>query len=154
VRTSVRDGPRLRAAVAKTRRARWVELPADLFAAVVERLPAREDRDATMPLFAGVTADRLRMAIGRACRDGAVPHFSPHALRHRRISLMHRQGRSWAEIGEQVGQRSRIVTADRYSHALLDYTEVDRPKLLERVRTVPPPVLSPDDKTPSFAGAF
>jgi hypothetical protein len=67
---------------------------------------------------------------------------------------MHRQGRSWAEIGEQVGQRSRIVTADRYSHALLDYTEVDRPKLLERVRTVPPPVLSPDDKTPSFAGAF
>lgn len=35
-------------------------------------------------------------------------------------------GRSWAEIGEQVGRRSRIVTADRYSHALIDYREVDR----------------------------
>jgi integrase len=66
-----------------------------------------------MALVAGVTADRLRMAIGRACRDAGVPHFSPHALRHRRISLLHQQGSSWAEIGEQVGQRSKIVTADR-----------------------------------------
>jgi hypothetical protein len=50
---------------------------------------------------------------------------------------MHRQGRSWAEIGDLVGQRSRIVTADRYSHALVDYNEIDREKLLERVRMVP-----------------
>jgi len=31
----------VRAAISKTRRARWVELPADLFEALVERLPAR-----------------------------------------------------------------------------------------------------------------
>src|SRR5512133_2573503 len=129
-----------RAALSKTRRARWVELPDDLFQVIVERLPAREDRDPTAPLFDGVTAERLRMAIGRACRDAGVPHFSPHALRHRRISLLHKQGRSWAEIGEAVGQRSRIVTADRYSHALLEYKEVDRAKLLGRVRTALPPV--------------
>lgn len=85
----------VRAAVSKTRRARWVRLPDDLFEAVVGRLPAREDRDPSAPLFSGVTADRLRMAIQRACRDAGVPHFSPHALRHRRISLMHRQGSSW-----------------------------------------------------------
>jgi hypothetical protein len=42
-------------------------------------------------------------------------------------------GRSCAGIGERVGQRSRIVTADRYTHALLDYGEVDRAKLLTRV---------------------
>jgi integrase len=115
-----------------------VELPDDLFQVIVERLPAREDRDPTAPLFDGVTAERLRMAIGRACRDAGVPHFSPHALRNRRISLLHKQGRSWAEIGEAVGQRSRIVTADRYSHALLEYKEVDRAKLLGRVRTALP----------------
>jgi integrase len=63
----------------------------------------------------------------------ACPYFSPHALRHRRISLLHRQGHSWAEIGDAVGQRSRIVTADRYTHALVDYREVDREKLVARV---------------------
>jgi integrase len=144
----------VRAAISKTRRARWVTLPDDLFDVVVGRLPAREDRDAAAPLFAGVTADRLRMAIGRACRDAAVPRFSPHALRHRRISLLHRQGRSWAEIGETVGQRSKIVTADRYTHALIDYREIDRAKLLERVRAVPTPVPTAHPATGSFAGTF
>lgn len=38
------------------------------------------------------TADRLRTAIGRACKAAGVPVFSPHDLRHRRISLLHRQG--------------------------------------------------------------
>jgi len=144
----------VRKAVSKTRRPRWVELPADLFAAVVDRLPAREDRQSEAPLFTGVTADRLRMAIGRACRDAGVPHFSPHALRHRRISLLHRDGRSWAEIGELVGQRSRLVTADTYTHAMFDYREVDRAKLLAGARTVESPVRSSVTENASFAGAF
>jgi integrase len=120
----------VRAAVAKTRKARWIELPDDLFFATVERLSPREDRDPDGHLFPGVTADRLRVAIGRACKAAGVPRFGPHALRHRRISLMHRQGFSWAEIGDRVGQRSRIVTADRYTHALVDYREIDRAALL------------------------
>ena len=41
-----------------------------------------------------------------------VPTFLPHDLRHRRISLLHRQGRSWAEIGAFVAQRSALVTSD------------------------------------------
>jgi integrase len=144
----------VRGAVSKTRRPRWIELPPDLYAAVVARLPAREDREPAAPLFAGLTADRLRMAIGRACRDAGVPRFSPHALRHRRISLLHRQGRSWAEIGDLVGQRSRIVTADRYTHALVDYREVDRAKLLARARVVPPSVPTPALQNAVGAGAF
>ena len=144
----------VRAAVAKTRRPRWVELPPDIFEVLLERLPAREDRDPTAPLFAGATADRLRMAIGRACRDAGVPRFSPHALRHRRISLLHRQGVSWAEVGERVGQRSRIVTADRYTHALVDYRELDRANLLVRVRAVQSPVQTSAAEKVAFAGAF
>jgi hypothetical protein len=32
-----------------------------------------------------------------------IPLFSPHDLRHRRISLLHLRGMPWARIGEQVG---------------------------------------------------
>lgn len=144
----------VRAAVSKTRRARWVTLPDELFAAVVDRLPAREDRRPDARLFADVTADRLRMAIGRACRDAGVPRFGPHALRHRRISLLHKQGRSWAEIGELVGQRSKLVTADRYTHALIDSREIDRAKLLERVDAVQTPVQTSAAEERPFAGTF
>ena len=59
-----------------------------------------------------------------------IPTFSPHDLRHRRISLLHRQGRSWAEIGAFVGQRSARVTSDVYTHVLLDDREVDYRGLL------------------------
>ncbi len=124
----------VRAAVSKTRRARWVEMPDDLFTVVVDHLPAREDRDPDAPLFPIGSADRLRMAIARACRDAAVPVFSPHDLRHRRISLLHHQGVSWAEIGARVGQRNISTTADTYTHVLMDYREIDRANLLERVR--------------------
>jgi integrase len=122
----------VRASVSKTRRARWVDLPDDLMSAIVDKLPAREDRSGDAPLLAGWSADRLRTAISRACRDAGVPRFSPHALRHRRISLLHRQGESWATIGEKMGQRSKLVTADTYTHALIDAREVDRARLLAR----------------------
>jgi len=49
-----------------------------------------------------------------------VPAFSPHDLRHRRISLLHLAGVPWARIGVHVGQRSLRVTADTYSHVLVD----------------------------------
>lgn len=144
----------VRAKVAKTRRARWVELPDDLYSAVVDRLPAKEDRDLDAPLFSIGSTDRLRMAILRACRDAGVPEWSPHELRHRRISLLHRQGETWAEIGAKVGQRNLSVTADTYTHALMDYREIDRAKLLGRVRTVQTLVQTSREANRSFAGTF
>jgi integrase len=51
------------------------------------KLPPREDRDLEAPLFIGVTADRLRTAIARACKAAGVPVFSPHDLRHRRSAF-------------------------------------------------------------------
>ena len=142
----------VRQAVSKTARARWAEMPGELFDIVLERLPAREDRDPAATLFVGVTADRLRTAIARACRDAGVPVFSPHDLRHRRISLWHRQGVDWARIGARVGQRSITVTASIYTHALLDPREIDRPFLLERARTVQTPVQPSGLESPVVTG--
>jgi integrase len=147
-----RRGWLIRAAVSKTRQSRWAQLPEDLFETVVDRLPVREDRDPVAHLFAEATANRLRTAIARACRDSAVPVFSPHDLRHRRISLAHKQGTSWAEIGQTVGQRNLAITANTYTHVMVDPREVNRAKLLERARRVPAPVLPLAGDTSSFAG--
>ena len=54
---------------------------------------------------------------------------SPHDLRHRRISLLHRQGRSFAEIAQFVGQKKLSETADSYTHVLVDSVEVDYRRL-------------------------
>jgi hypothetical protein len=48
----------------------------------------------------GVTGDRLRTALTRAATAAGVPVFSPHDLRHRRVSLLHLAGAPWARIGE------------------------------------------------------
>lgn len=93
-------------------------------------LPPREDRDPAARLFPNVSGDRLRTAIARACKAAGVPVFSPHDLRHRRISLLHRQGRSWAEIARFVGQRKLSITADTYTHVLVDGREIDAEALI------------------------
>ena len=54
-----------------------------------------------------------------AARSAPPPH-----------SLLHRQGRTWAEIGAFVGQRSARVTSDVYTHVLLDDRELDYRTLL------------------------
>jgi hypothetical protein len=38
-------------------------------------------------VFPGLTQERLRTAISRACKASGTPTWSPHDLRHRRISL-------------------------------------------------------------------
>jgi integrase len=70
------------------------------------------------------------MAIRRACLALEVPVFAPHDLRRRRISLLHKRGLSWAEIGEHVGQTDIATTANTYTKVLLEYGEVDYAKLL------------------------
>ena len=115
---------RVSQAVAKTGRARWVAVPEPLLRAVLELVP-RDDRVGSARVFLGVTADRLRTAIARACTAAGVPAFSPHDLRHRRISLLHLGGVPWARIGEHVGQRNLAVTANTYTHVLVDESEID-----------------------------
>jgi integrase len=120
---------RVSAAVAKTGRARWVEVPPVLFEAVCA-LVAREDRVPERPVFQGFGADRFRTALTRACTAAGVPTFSPHDLRHRRISLMHLRGVPWARIGELVGHDDLVTTARTYTHVVADERELDCAELL------------------------
>jgi integrase len=121
-----------RASVAKNGRPVWVALHDVLYEAILERLPAREDRDLDAPLFPGFKGANLRTAITRACRNTGTPHFSPHGLRRRRGSLLSKQGYSLAEIAERLGD-TKVVTAEHYMYALGDYAEVDYQAALERV---------------------
>jgi integrase len=120
----IRGRWRVSQAVSKTGRARWVSVPPAIFEAVVALVP-REDRTPERRVFQGFGADRFRTALTRACIASGVPAFSPHDLRHRRISLLHLSGVPWARIGEAVGQRNLSVTADTYSHVVMTETEID-----------------------------
>ena len=120
---------RVSKAVAKTGHGRWVQVPPAVFDAVLG-LVAREDRTAERKVFQGFGGDKFRTAITRACTAAGVPAFSPHDLRHRRISLLHLGGVPWARIGEHVGQRNLAVTANTYTHVLADETELELEALL------------------------
>lgn len=121
---------RLRKQTTKKRRALWIELHPVLADALEASLGPREDRNPDARLFMGSGADALRTSIAKACKAAAVPLWSPHDLRHRRISLLHLRGVPWARIGAFVGQRKLSVTADTYTHVLMDETEVDYAMLL------------------------
>jgi integrase len=82
--------------------------------------------------FQGFGGDGFRPAVTRACTTGGVPAFSPHDLRHRRISLLHLGGVPWARIGEHVGQRNLAVTANTYTHVLADEVELDYTAMVSR----------------------
>jgi integrase len=127
------DEPRQRwrvsAGVAKTGRARWVQPPEVLFGAVTG-LVARDDRVPERPVFQGFGGDRFRTAITRACTAAGVPSFSPHDLRHRRVSLMHLAGVPWARIGEQVGHDDITTTSRVYTHVVADEAELEYADLL------------------------
>ena len=72
----------------------------------------------------------MRTAIAKACKAAGVPLWSPHDLKHRRISLLHAQGWTWARIGEYTGNRSKGVLSETYTHVLMDEREIDYAALL------------------------
>jgi integrase len=119
---------RISQAVSKNRAGRWVNVPPAIFEAVTALVP----RDTA--LRSGPSS-RVSAATPSAPRSPAPhrrghPVFSPHDLRHRRISLMHLGGAPWARIGQHVGQRSLFVTANTYTHVVADGRELDYAGLL------------------------
>ena len=81
-------------------------------------------------MFGGFGQDRFRTALQRACTAAGIASFSPHDLRHRRVSLLHAQGLTWARIGEVVGHADLMTTARTYTHVLADEQELDYRSLL------------------------
>jgi integrase len=120
---------RWRIATSKTGRPRWVSPPPSLLDAVLDLCP-RDDRHPDRRVFEHVTSERLRTALTRACTAAGVPAFSPHDLRHRRVSLLHLSGMPWARIGELVGHDDLMTTARTYTHVVADERELDYAELL------------------------
>jgi integrase len=120
---------RWRIATSKTGQPRWVTPPPVLLERVLE-LCARDDRHPDRRVLERVTSERLRTAIARACTAAGVPAFSPHDLRHRRVSLLHLAGMPWARIGELVGHDDLVTTARTYTHVVADERELDYSPLL------------------------
>jgi integrase len=108
----------------KGKRGRWVPVPEDVFAAVDGLVP-REDRNLDDRVLPWLKQANLRRELARGCKATGTALWSPHDLRHRRISLWHRDGVSWAQIGDWAGQRDLATTANVYSHVVLG-REIDR----------------------------
>ena len=47
-----------------------------------------------------------------------VPHYSPHSLRHRRITLWHQSGVPARELAERAGHSKPSMSLDVYSHVM------------------------------------
>ena len=119
---------RVSAGVSKTGRPRWVKVTPEVFAAVMAQCP-RDDRVPERRVFQGFRGDAFRTAIGRACVAAGVPAFSPHDLRHRRISLLLRE-EDPVTVSRLVGHARASMSLDVYGHVLVDETELDYAELL------------------------
>lgn len=120
---------RVSAATSKTGRARWVKITPAVFQAVMALCP-RDDRVPERRVFQGFGSDRFRTAIGRACTAAGIPAFSPHDLRHRRISLLLRE-EDPVMVSRLVGHARASMSLDVYGHVLIDATELDYERMLE-----------------------
>jgi len=117
---------RLRRATVKGQiraRARMVQVPAWLMPYISDLCPL-EDRTAERQVFMGQTGSNLAKVMARACMQAGVPQFSPHDLRHRRLSLWHGQGVPAKQLAERAGHSQASMTLDVYSHVMIDPTEI------------------------------
>jgi integrase len=119
---------RVAASVAKTGRARWVDVEPHLFAATMALVP-RDDRHPDRRVFEHVTGDRLRTQLQRSCTAAGVPTFSPHDLRHRRVSLLHAASVPLPRICEFVGHDDMVTNLRVYAHVVTDRRELDYERL-------------------------
>jgi integrase len=108
---------RLPRSATKRDRARWVYLPAWLMQAIEDTCPL-EDRVPDRHVFQGKTEASAYQAMTRACRNAKVPHYHPHDLRHRRITIWHQSGVPARELAERAGHSRPSMSLDVYSHVM------------------------------------
>ena len=77
-----------------------------------------EDRTAERLVFQGLNYSSARQAISRACRLAKIPNYTPHDLRHRRITLWHQAGVPARELAERAGHSKPSMSLDIYTHVM------------------------------------
>ncbi len=77
-----------------------------------------EDRVPERLVFQGLRVSGARQAMTRACRDAKIPHYSPHDLRHRRLTLWHQSGVPARELAERAGHSKPSMSLDVYTHVM------------------------------------
>ncbi len=114
-----RAGLRLRLPKAATKRdkARWVYLPEWVIEAIEETCPP-DDRTPDRSVFQGITEATAYQQMLRACQTAGVPHYHPHDLRHRRITIWHQSGVPARELAERAGHARPSMSLDVYSHVM------------------------------------
>jgi integrase len=121
-------GLRLRLPRSATKRdqARWIYLPEWLMELIDASCPL-EDRTPERRVFQGITEASFYQAMLRACKTAQIPHYSPHSLRHRRITVWHQSGVVARELAERAGHARASMSLDVYSHVMpLDEVSVER----------------------------
>lgn len=114
-----RAGLRLRLPRSATKRdrARWVYLPEWLIDAIEDTCPL-EDRVPDRKVFGGITEASAYQTMSRACQTAGTPHYHPHDLRHRRITVWHQSGVPARELAERAGHSRPSMSLDVYSHVM------------------------------------
>jgi integrase len=69
-------------------------------------------------VFQGVTEATAYQTMTRACATAGVPHYHPHDLRHRRITVWHQSGVPARELAERAGHSRPSMSLDVYSHVM------------------------------------
>jgi integrase len=123
---------RLPRSATKRDRARWVYLPEWLIEAIEATCPL-EDRVAERRVFQGITEASTYQAMARACGTAKVPHYHPHDLRHRRITIWHQSGVPARELAERAGHARPSMSLDVYSH-VMPADEVQPDKFMSLIR--------------------
>jgi integrase len=77
-----------------------------------------EDRVPDRRVFHGITEASAYQAMRRACTNAKVPHYHPHDLRHRRITIWHQSGVPARELAERAGHARPSMSLDVYSHVM------------------------------------
>lgn len=116
---------RIRVSADRTKTAagqRWLPVPRRLLDKVADRRPI-EDRATDRRTFEDVRADQVRKDLAEACILAGVPSFSPHQLRHRRISLWYRQRIDPITVSGWAGHANPAMGLTTYGHVMIDHRD-------------------------------
>lgn len=98
---------------------RWLDVPNELLDEIDEFVPL-EDRHRDRLVFPRITAMQIRDDLYRACRFAGIASYSPHDLRHRRLSLWVAQQLDPVRVKSWSGHSKTSMLLDVYSHVMID----------------------------------